>query len=100
MGWGTNFKCNIYLSRITIDSQEQLKELIKDRELYLTDIKTKLLMFASANPKDLISEEWVEEPINFIHNSVNDLLREYDENYKELINFSHCLVNYTEKEDD
>jgi hypothetical protein len=94
MSFGTSYTCNIYISRITIDSESHLRELIKDRELYLADIRDKILMFASATPKDIVPDEWKDEPISFIHNSVDDLLRDYDENLTELVNFNHCLRNY------
>jgi hypothetical protein len=76
MGWGTDFTTDIFLSRENYRSIYDLEDKIKEDEKDLENIRSKILMFASSNPKDIIPEDWKEEPINFIHREVNNLLDE------------------------
>jgi hypothetical protein len=76
MGWGTDFTADIYLSKETYGSIYELEDKIKEDEKYLEDINAKILMYASSNPKDLVPEDWKDEPINFIHFEVKKLLDE------------------------
>lgn len=100
MGWGTTFNCEIFLSKLDITSEEQLKELIKDRELYLTEIKQKLAMLVSSNPRDIIPDEWKDEPINYLYGEVDNLINEYTTYHEDLIKFEYCLANYSNKIND
>ena len=95
MGWGTTFNCEIFLSKLDITSEEQLKELIKDRELYLTEINQKLAMLVSSNPRDIIPNEWKDEPINYLYGEVDNLINEYTTYHEDLIKFEYCLANYS-----
>ena len=95
MGWGTTFNCEIFLSKLEITSEEHLKDLIKDRELYLTEIKQKLAMLVSSNTRDIIPDEWKDEPINYLYGEVDNLINEYATYHKDLVKFEYCLANYS-----
>lgn len=95
MGWGTTFNCEIFLSKLEITSEEYLKDLIKDRELYLTEIKQKLAMLVSSNPKDITPEEWKDAPINYLYGEVDNLINEYTTYHRDLVKFEYCLANYS-----
>ena len=49
-----------------------MESLVEDKKLLLTEIKQKLAMFASANPRDIIPKEWEDEPINYLNNNIKD----------------------------
>ena len=95
MGWGTTFNCDIFLSREDITSKEQLESLIRDKELLLAEIKQKLAMFASANPKDIVPDEWKDESINYLNNNIQELVEDFTNIHLQLINYEYCLANYS-----
>lgn len=86
MGWGTTFNTEIYLNRMIFQQKWEIEEKIQQNEKYISDSITKLKMFVSANPKDIIDIEWKEEPINWLSNQVDDLIEFIEdtsyENYK------------------
>jgi hypothetical protein len=55
-------------------------------------------MFASSTPKDIISEEWKEEPITFINNSVMEILELFKENNEMLFKLYLLKENFDKKE--
>ena len=65
MGWGTDFKTDIYLNRMIFNSKGELEDKIEELEKGITTCKEKLLMFASSTPKDIIPDDWKEES-NFL----------------------------------
>ena len=95
MGWGTTFNCEIFLSKENITSKEQLESLIEDKKLLLTEIKQKLAMFASANPRDIVPKEWEDEPINYINNNIEELIENFTNIHLQLINYEDCLNNFS-----
>ena len=97
MGWGTTFNCEIFLSKLEITSEERLKDLIKDRELTLVEIRQKLAMLVSSNPRDIVPDEWKDAPINYLWGEVENLLTEYTIYHEELVKFEYCLANYSTK---
>ena len=81
MGWGIDFKIDIFLSKQDYgENIYQVKDAIYEIERQNEDIKTKLNMFASANPRDIIPTEWSEEPIRWLNNNVDELLSDLNEN--------------------
>lgn len=86
MGWGTDFTTNIYLSRQIFKSSFQLEDKIKEIEKEISEIKSKILMYASSNIKDILPEEWNNEPIHFIQVNVTEDLDLLEEKIIELYN--------------
>lgn len=83
MGWGTDFKADLYLNRQIYDSMGQLDDAISDAEERIEKIKQRLFMFASASPKEITSPEWDGNSIDYIHYefdiSLDELLSETKE---------------------
>lgn len=73
MGWGTTFKSEIYLSKITFGNNYEIEEYIKEKEEEIEKTKNKLCMFASSTPKDICPNEWEDEMIRFLSNEVSSL---------------------------
>ena len=86
MGFGTAFNTEIYLNRMIFKQKWEVEEKIEQNKKYISDSITKLKMFTSTNPRDIVDIEWKEEPINWLSNQVDDLIEfieEYSfENYK------------------
>lgn len=73
MGWGTTINAEIYISRVQFENKLMLEDKISELEKDIEADKSKILMFCSANPKDVVPEEWKDEPIVFIYNNVQDI---------------------------
>jgi hypothetical protein len=73
MGWGTTINAEIYISRVQFENKLVLEDKISELEKNIEADKSKILMFCSANPKDVVPEEWKDEPIVFIYNNVQDI---------------------------
>lgn len=74
MGWGTAFNTEIYLNRKIFNHKYEVEDEIQQNKKYILDSITKLKMFVSANPKDIVDIDWKEEPINWLSNQVDDLI--------------------------
>lgn len=85
MGWGTEFKCNVYFHKQYFRDEFELKDKIQELEDQVNLYKEQLLMFCASSPKDLITEDWKDEPIRFIHLNVKELLEELSETERALM---------------
>ena len=92
MSWGIDFKADIFLSHISINSLAELEDLIQEKEQDVARCKEQLLMYASSSPKEITPEDWEGESINFIQNQVNMIFVDYDET----INLLRDLYYYKE----
>jgi len=86
MSWGTDFVADVYLSRQAFHNIYELESKIKDNEKIIESVKHRLMMYTSANPSELIPEDWEEDSINFLAQRIEELLEELEdltiENYK------------------
>jgi predicted RNase H-like nuclease (RuvC/YqgF family) len=97
MGYGIQFKPDTFLSKYTIATIEELEEKIEDSKQWIQDIESRLFMWATVNPKDVIPEEWKDEPIDFIRNSVRTLLESLSEESEKLSKLN-TLLDYVKSE--
>lgn len=72
MGFGIDFKTNIFLNRYTSKNLYEVKSDIEDKEKEIESLKEQILMFGSSNPKDIVPDDWKEAPIIFIQNQINN----------------------------
>ena len=84
MGWGTNFTADLYLNRMVFKSEYELEEKIEDLKSSINGWRERMLMFSTSNPKDIIPEDWKEQPIDFIYNEVKQLMDNIDEDSYQL----------------
>lgn len=89
MAWGTDFLKSIYLDRQIFNTVYELNDEIADLEEEVNRIKSRIKMFAAANIKDLVQIELDDDPIFTTEIKVNELLKEYEENLKKLVNLYH-----------
>lgn len=97
MGWGTDFKADIYLSRLKFENKGLVEDKIEELEGILDSIRQQILMYGSSNIKDVTPEDWKEEAIRFVHVEVSQLLAEYDENFKLLIDLKYYHEHLSEE---
>ncbi len=97
MGYGIQFKPDIFLSKCTISTVEELEEKIEETKQYIEDTQSRILMWAAANPKDVVPNSWKEEPINFIRNEVRDILNFIAEE-SEMLTKLNILLEYVKSE--
>ncbi|MFA5366527.1 MAG: hypothetical protein WC333_01195 [Dehalococcoidia bacterium] len=65
----------------------KLEELDKTIE----DIKAQIKMYSSATPKDIMPEDWKEEPINWLSTRLDELFENYEEKVIEMFKISMYL---------
>jgi len=97
MSWGTSFKTEIYISRIVFENKGLLEDTIKETERNIERSKQQILMYASASPNDIISDDWKEESISFINIKVNDLIYQIEEDTELLYKLNLLLENFDER---
>lgn len=79
MGWGIDFKADIFLSRMNFDGNKyQVEDAINSIEEDLVKLKIEIYMYAAATPKDVCPEDWEEENISFLRTRLDELFEEYD----------------------
>ncbi len=93
MGWGTTFKPEIYLSRITFDSNWEIEEYIKEKDEDITNSKKKLFMFVAATPKDICPDDWKDEILTFLLHEINTEVEHLEELIIEKTK-AELLLNY------
>jgi hypothetical protein len=73
MGYGIDFKANVYLNKMKFNDIQEVNAKIEDNVRAIRDAKQKIQMFVSATPNSIVPKEWEDEPINWLVNPVNDL---------------------------
>ena len=81
---GIIFKSDLLIDFCYPSNKYELEEEISDIETYIKIIESKIKMFGSASPKDIVSKEFEDEPINFISNQLENLLDSYKENLNKM----------------
>jgi hypothetical protein len=94
MGWGTEFKAEIYLNKQIYKSESELENTIEEYKENISHVKEQLLMFASSNVKDISPSEWEEEPIRYVHYETSKLIEYLGDLFIELYELELYLKNY------
>lgn len=94
MSWGTDFTADLYLNRMKFSSKLHAEERLQEEIDLLESIRTKVAMFSSSNIRELVPSDWEEQPIDFIYNSVQELLDEYDEVSRLVFLLETYIENY------
>jgi len=84
MSTGTDFTTSIFIRYLVFNNQYQLDEKIEELEEYKNQVRTKLMMFSSANLHNIINPDWKEQPIDWLYNEIDTLLSEYTITIEEL----------------
>ena len=82
MSWGTSFKTEVYLSRMSFDSQYELEHEIDELRHSIDTSREVLSMLAIANPRDIVTED--EDPIYSLKNRVADQVELIEDNAHKL----------------
>lgn len=76
---GTTFNSDIYIKNITFNNIYSIEHQIEIEEKTIGDIKNKICIMVGSDISKLIPKDWKEEPICWISNEIEDLLKKYDE---------------------
>jgi len=80
MAWGIEFNADIHLSRQDYNSNIYLvKDKLDEISTDINRIKSKILMFITANIKDIVPDDWKDSPINWLGQEMNELFEYYEE---------------------
>lgn len=85
MGWGVDFTVDVFLSKETYGTQLELEDVIKEAEEYQQKMINRVMMLVSSNPKDIVPEEWRDQPIDFLHTEIDNLMGEILEQERLLV---------------
>ena len=79
MGWGTQFKADIYINKQVFKSTYELDDKIEELSSTLNMYKALLKQYASATPRDIVPKEWEGEPIEWLNNKVDEIVDSFEE---------------------
>jgi len=96
MSYGTDFKADIYISRKIFTSLDEVQEYRDELENDIINDKAKVLMYVSSTPKDIIPDDWKDEPIRWLQNQLIELLTNIEENLNLLFKIDH-YIEYLEE---
>lgn len=85
MGWGVEFKTDVFLNKETYGTQIELEDAIKETEDDQQKMISRVMMIVSANPKDVVPEEWKDQPIDFLYTEIDNLMDEILETERLLV---------------
>ena len=98
MGWGTTFTTDIFLSRMSFDSKSEVEDKITEINNYVDICKTNIKLYASSTPRDIIPEDWKDEPIQWINNKLDEEFNSLSE-YENELRLLNQYLNYLEEND-
>jgi len=93
MGWGTEFKAEIYLNRQKYNSILEIDDKIEEYEELIEMHKEELLISVALNPEK-VREENDASLIHSIRHHVNDILESLEEVYVELYKLELLKENF------
>jgi hypothetical protein len=99
MGWGITFNAEIYLSRQEYSTKYAIEDKIKEIEESINNHEATLKMYASATPKDIVPEEFSEEPISWLNIQINEVLEIFKEDLIQKYQLGLYLEHLIEKEE-
>lgn len=94
MGWGTSFKPELYISKKIYRDLDDLNFDINEVNDFMKSLESKILMYASANPKDIVQKD-CEDVIYDIHYQLSMLIEEY----REMVETKYLLTQLSENFD-
>jgi hypothetical protein len=78
MGWGTDFTAEIFLNREVFSSNSDLEYKIEELKQFIENHKKEISMYVSANPKDIIPDDWKEDGLNFLIFKLKEIFENYE----------------------
>ena len=100
MGWGTDFKANIYLSRERFETIYELDSKIEETQDYIRIVREKILM-ACMNGKEAFNIEDCEgnkcDLVDVVHRNVNEWLDWLIEKNNQLYTYELLKKNFKDR---
>ena len=96
MGHGIHFNTQIFLNRIEFHSEYEIIDKKNELEESINRSKGLLKMLSSSNPRDVVPEDWKDDPLNWIATNVDDLINSIQEESILLYQLSLYLDVYNE----
>ena len=96
MGWGTDFKIDIYLNRKVFSNKYEVEDKISELEQSIENNKSLLKIYASSTPSDIIPEEYKDDPIGWINNEINLIFETIEEELLDCYRF-RLYLEYLEE---
>lgn len=96
MGWGIDFKAEVFLNKMTFGNIQEVKNKIEENNNYISDSKQKIKMFVSSTPINITPDEWKEEPINWLSSEIDILFEIIYDSIKENV-LLYQYIEYLEE---
>lgn len=96
--WGIDFKTDIFLKKQ--DYQEntyQVIDEIAEHEEDIANYEKSILIHCAANLKDIVPEEWKDDSIIWLNNTITEILNEIKTLSKELLKLEYYKIYLEEK---
>ena len=101
MGWGTDFKANIYLSRERFETMYELDSKIEETKDYIRVVREKILMVCM-NGKEAFNVEDCEgnkcDLVDVVHRNINEYLDWLLELNNKLYEYDLLKQNFDKRE--
>ena len=100
MAWGLDFNADIYLSKQ--DYQENVYQVIDAISEYEKDIENyerSILIHCASNLKDIVPEEWKDDSVVWLNNTITEMLNEIQTISKDIYKLE-LYKEYLEKRED
>jgi len=91
MGWGTDFKADVYLNRQTFSSKFEVEDKIEELSQSIEDNKSILKMYASSTPSAIVPDDLKEDTIGWLNNEINMIFDTLQEEIVERYNLNLYL---------
>lgn len=100
MGWGTNFKTDVYLNKMTFRTILELEDAIRQEKEEIASGKELLKMYAAASPKDIFTIEEGDTIMYAINSYVDVVITSLIESGERLTKLEMFLEHLSETEED
>lgn len=100
MGWGLEFKANIYLSKETYNTEYEVEQEIENLIESINRCKRRLALMIAANPSTFIDKGDEVDPLYDLDNKINDHLEMLEEDIVHRYRLQLLLDNWDKREID
>ena len=98
MSFGVEYTAELYLNRAHFQNRDEVEDAIEEAKEELQYAKNKMLIWAAGNVKDLVPEEWKDDPVMYINNEIKENFDDIEEIIRRLMKLELLLENFDSAE--
>jgi hypothetical protein len=85
MGWGTDFKADIFLNKVTYSSKGLLEDDINETKKDIQRCKNYIIIMTSSGAYNLVPDEWKSDIVSWINSEIKTITDSMEEYYIKLV---------------